>query len=498
MQATSGNRRPGLAESHIYRWRTAHAEPETDGLQRMGLHCQAYINVDDSGRQEVTARLRLSMADVLQSSLAAVSISSQAVGVPCYNPEKMPPRVGPDRKKLMILGAGPFQARGIRKAVALGYHVITVDYLPKNIGHQYSTQSVNCSTTDMDGVLAAAQVLCIQGVATFASDVATPTVAFVASKLGLPGPDASATSIMTNKARFREFQQRHGLPAPSFAVGGSFDAVWDAIRTSEVPLVFKPVDSSGSRGVSLVQSPIQDRCQAAFAQAQKYSRTGTVCVEDYLQGTEVGGDAFVLEGRVAFAVTTCKHRNGFVVTGHSLPGSLGNEDQERVVEAIEAHCALLSYVGGPLNFDAMVCGRLVTVIEMSPRTGGNGIPWLINRYAGVDLEAATVCWAMGANVAFSSEAASSRRGCGSLVVGSPRAGRLTHIATPEELMANVPNVADVVLMARQGDAVQPFEHGGNMIGCVLFDCDAPALYDRLVNRIAQVLDIRVAGAGEER
>jgi biotin carboxylase len=303
---------------------------------------------------------------------------------------------------------------------------------------------------------------------------------------------------MTNKGRFREFQHRHGLPAPSFTAGSSFDAVWDAIRTSQVPLVFKPVDSSGSRGVSLVQLPILDQCQTAFDRAKEYSRTRTVCVEEYLQGTEVGGDAFLLEGRIAFAVTTCKHRNGFVVTGHSLPGSLRSEDEERVVEAIGVHCELLGYIGGPLNFDAMVCGRLVTVIEMSPRTGGNGIPWLINRYTGVDLEAATVCWAMGDNVAFSSKAAGSRRGCGSFVVGSPRAGKLSQIATPEELAATVPNVADVILIAQQGDVVQAFEHGGNMIGCVLFDCDTAAMYDRLVNRIEQVLDVRVADAGEEQ
>lgn len=76
-------------------------------------------------------------------------------------------------KKLMILGAGVSQLDAIRKAVELGFYVITVDYLPDNIGHKFSHQFVNCSTVDKEGILKIARDLSIDGIVTFASDVAT-------------------------------------------------------------------------------------------------------------------------------------------------------------------------------------------------------------------------------------------------------------------------------------------------------------------------------------
>ena len=87
----------------------------------------------------------------------------------------------------MILGAGFNQLPAIRKAIELDCYTITVDYLPENIGHKFSHQFVNCDTQDKEGVLKIATDLDIDGIVTFASDVATPTVGFVAEQIGPAG-----------------------------------------------------------------------------------------------------------------------------------------------------------------------------------------------------------------------------------------------------------------------------------------------------------------------
>ena len=391
----------------------------------------------------------------------------------------------------MILGAGPSQLPAIRKAVDLGFYVITVGYLPENVGHKFSHQYVNCSTIDKAGVLRAAAELDIDGIVTFASDVATPTVGFVAEQLGLPGGSASAAEIMSNKARFRVHQQEYGLNSPGFVIGQHLQDIEEQMATLSPPLMFKPVDTSGSRGVSRVDQIDHERCAAAFEHAQRYSRSKTVCVEEFLDGIEVGGDGFLVDGRLELAVITHKYKRGYVVTGHSLPTNISAEDQERVYAELVANCCAVGYTDGPFNFDVMVSPERVTVLEMSPRLGGNGIPMIIKRATGVDLIAATIRFALGEEVRFL-ERPKVVRSCGSWVFGSDRAGLIEGIAAKGEVKAAVPEVFDYFVHYQIGDAVPEFVHSANSLGYALFDCSPQSSYRGIVNRLQRALRLKVA------
>jgi formate-dependent phosphoribosylglycinamide formyltransferase (GAR transformylase) len=120
--------------------------------------------------------------------------------------------------RLLFLGAGPNQLPGIRKAVELGWHVTTVDNLEHSPGHRIAHARAHCSTTDAEGILAIARRLGARGVATFASDVAAPTVARVARELGLPGALPDAVAEISCKSGLRRIQRELGLPAPRFVV----------------------------------------------------------------------------------------------------------------------------------------------------------------------------------------------------------------------------------------------------------------------------------------
>ncbi len=393
-------------------------------------------------------------------------------------------------KRILILGAGVNQLPAISKARELGLLVITADYLPSNVGHKLSDRSINCSTVDKAGILEAAKKLDVNGIVTIASDVATATVAFVADQLGLPGSSLRTAESMSNKARFRSAQAENGLSSPGFVVGHEFAAIEERITLMSPPLMFKPVDASGSRGVSRVDSVVPRTCAQAFNYARSFSRSKTVCVETYVAGIEVGGDGFLLDGRLRFAAITEKHKRDYVVTGHSLPTSISEDDQERVLHELDANCRAVGYTEGPLNFDVIVAADAVTVLEMSPRLGGNGIPEIIKRGTAVDLIAATLLFALREPFELPPQAPILNP-VGSWVFGSKLSGRLQRMTSDAEMMASLPQVFKHVTLYDIGDEVPAFDHNGNLLGYTLFDCPPPVTYLEMVAQVQEALGLLV-------
>jgi biotin carboxylase len=388
----------------------------------------------------------------------------------------------------MVLGASPGQLPLIQKAVELGCYVITVDYLPENIGHSYAHHYVNCSTVDRTGVLAAAQALAIDGITTIASDVATATVAHVAERLGLPGCAPAVAATMSNKANFRAFQQCHG-GGPGFIAGQELAAMADAVAQLTPPLMFKPVDTSGSRGITRVDTRDWAQWQQAFAYAQHYARVNTVCIEEFVEGIDVSGDGFLVNGHLR-ALITQKYKCGYIPTGHSFPTNLSAADQARVLAEVTRLCLALGYSDGPVDFDVKVAPERVVVIEMSPRLGGNGIPKLIRRATGADLIEATIHYALGCPVALPPMLTVTNP-CGSWVFGSACAGRLVAVASDTAVWAQVPELFDYLFAYTCGDEVPAFEHSGNSLGYALFDCPAPAGYAGVVQRLRDAMQLQI-------
>jgi len=390
----------------------------------------------------------------------------------------------------MILGAGLHQLSAIRKAVDLGYHVITADYLPDNVGHQDSHQYVNVSTVDLEGVLQAAVRMEIDGICTFSSDVALTTVGYVCDQMGLPGITREIAETVSNKDKFRSFMVRHNKRTPRFASGKQYEELYERMIELKLPIMVKPVDSSGSRGITKLETRDAGKASVAFHKARGFSRSGRVCMEEYLEGIEVGGDGILADGRFAFIAVTHKYLNNFIVTGHRLPTAISPEDRMCVVDTLEDCCQTLGYRNGPLNFDVIVDDHHATIIEIGGRTGGNGIPAVIQRATTVDVEAATLKSAMGEQVTFANRG-DTIRGCGSVVFGSSSPGVLERISTFEELRHHLPKVLELNLALRKGQPVEAFGHNGSLIGYAVFDCADAGEYAMLSHRIVEALNIIV-------
>jgi biotin carboxylase len=390
--------------------------------------------------------------------------------------------------RLLILGAGLYQIHSIKKAVELGYEVTTLDYHPDNIGHRYAHHSIDCSTTDREEVLRWARHLGIDGIFSMASDVAMPTLAVVAQELGLRGPPVPATSIMTNKRRFREFQASHRLPCPRFSQCSTLGDALDGSKALGGRIVLKPVDSSGSRGIRYLNTPQRDDIAAAFEVAMRYSRSGQICMDQYVEGDDVSAEGFLVEGEIIFIAFTQKYSRNLVVTGHRVPSSLTPAEWKRAETILRDHFEALGYRNGPFDADLVVTPRSVVLIEISTRLGGNGVPQSISRRTGVDLIEMALRFSMGEDVS-RIRRRGGLPGCGSLVIGSARGGRLLDIACEGELQRAVPSVFEAQLRVAPGSSIEAFEHGGNALGYVLFDVESDEEYRRRAEQVHQALRI---------
>ena len=391
----------------------------------------------------------------------------------------------------MILGAGSNQVPAIKKAVACGYYVITVDYLPDNIGHRYSHRYVNCSTIDEKCVLNAAEMFNIDGITTFASDIAIPSVAYVAEQLDLPGCNLDVAEKMSNKGKFRQTQQEFELRHPHFALGKRFDKIHDELHNLQNDIMFKPVDTSGSRGISCVNRSNLNQYEEAFHVAQKFSRTRIVCAEEFIKGVDITGDGLISGGKLKFIVFTQKNiAYDFVVTGHFIPALISKGMQRSIIEEVEANCAAVGYKDGPIDFDVRLTSEHPFVIEMTPRLGGNGIPDLIEHATGIDITTLAIEFVMGEllSIPFNNIV---EKPCGSLIFGSECSGLIKNIAAKEEVCEAIPEIFSCIIKYQVGDNIQAFNHGGNSIGEILFDCSTPSHYDEIVKRFFKALCLRV-------
>ena len=204
-------------------------------------------------------------------------------------------------KKLMLLGGMRYLIPVIEAAHKLGVYVITCDYLPDNIAHKYSDEYCNVSILEKDKVLEQARKLKIDGILSFACDPGVVTAAYVAEKMGLPtsGPFESI-EILQNKGKFRKFLTDNNFNVPVAKQYTDIETALNDIEMFNWPVIVKPTDSAGSKGVTKVvkKSELRD----AINYALKFSHSNEFIIEDFLEkiGDSSDCDSFSVDGELKF------------------------------------------------------------------------------------------------------------------------------------------------------------------------------------------------------
>ena len=201
----------------------------------------------------------------------------------------------------MLLGGIRYLLPAIEAAHRRGCYVITVDYLPNNIAHKYSDEFHNVSILDKDKVLQLAMSLKIDGILSYAVDPGVVTAAYVAERMNLPfSCSYESACILQDKAKFRNFLKENGFNVPN---AKGYSNVEDALRDVKLfnwPVIVKPVDSAGSKGVTRVDK--LDDLKEAIVYALEKSHNGHFIIEDFLEkdGLSSGSESFFVDGKLCF------------------------------------------------------------------------------------------------------------------------------------------------------------------------------------------------------
>jgi biotin carboxylase len=381
-------------------------------------------------------------------------------------------------KRLFIIGAGIFQTPAIKKAKEMGLRVITADKNPQSEGFQYADHYEIVSTHDSEALLNIAQKYRVEGVMTLSTEIAVVPTAYVAERLHLPGLTVDVARKATNKYLMRKAFKENDVPCPEFYLIKNSKDLKDVGNFLRFPLMVKPTTGYASKGIQKVQN--KKALERAFHSARNESSDGSVLVEEFIQGREVGGESFTVNGETCMIYITNKKLTKppqYIPLGHTLPCMLKEEIIENIKGIVKKGIKALGVRNGPVNFDIMVTRKGPKVLEMGARLGGNCLPIIVSIHSGIDTIRESIKLALGKKPDIHEK---QNRPVGVRLLTSKSAGTIKHIAGIEELKKKR-DVIDVHFTYNIGDTIHKLSSGVDKIGYLI-------IYGENVNEVERTLD----------
>ena len=299
-------------------------------------------------------------------------------------------------KRLAIIGASYLQEPLIRRAKELGYETHVFAWKANDIGETIADVFYPISIIEKDEILNVCKKLNLDGICTIASDLAAITVNYVADKLGLPGNSMEATARSTNKHLMRESFEKNGDPSPLSILVHSADDLED--KKLNYPVIVKPLDRSGSRGIAKVMH--KDDLEDAIMAAREQGFVDNALVEEFVEGQEYSVEYISFHGEHHFLAMTKKYTTGaphFIETGHIQPAAIEPEILQRVKDVVSHALNSLKITDSASHTEIKISPEgEIKIIEIGGRMGGDFIGSdLVRLSTGVDFVRAVIQVATG-------------------------------------------------------------------------------------------------------
>lgn len=387
-------------------------------------------------------------------------------------------------KKLMLLGGMRYLVPVIEAAHKLGVYVITCDYLPNNIAHKYSDEYCNVSILEKDKVLEKARELKIDGILSFACDPGVVTAAYVAEKMELPssGPYESI-EILQNKGKFRKFLTDNNFNVP---VAKQYTDIETALNDTEMfnwPVIVKPTDSAGSKGVTKVveKSELRD----AINYALKFSHSNEFIIEDFLEkiGDSSDCDSFSVDGELKFVSFSAQKfdencENPYTPAAYTWPASISKIHQEELTNEIQRLLTLLNMKSSIYNIETRECTNgKAYIMECSPRGGGNRLAEMVRYMTGVDMITNIVKVALGMETD-NIKQQEIKDNWAEIILHSEKEGIFEKLWISDEISSNI---VENDLWIETGTHVGGFSGANEAIGTMVLKFDSQKQMDEILN-----------------
>ena len=399
------------------------------------------------------------------------------------------------KKKLMLLGGLRYLLPVIEEAHKMGFYVITADYLPGNIAHKYSDEYCNVNIIDKDAVLKAAQELKIDGILSHAVDPGVVSAAYVAEQMGLPFQCSyEAACILQDKSKFRNFLAKQGFNCPK---ARGYDNPEDALKDVDYfnwPIIVKPVDSAGSKGVTKVEHPKDLR--NAIETALSSSLSKHFVIEDFLDkvGAQSSADIFTVDGKLVYPSYSDQlfdpdAANPYTPAIEIWPASMERKFQDNLNEQLQRLFTLLNVKSGIYNVESRVCSNgKAYIMEVSPRGGGNRIAELQDMATGQSLIRNEIRKALALSLDDITTPKYDGVWC-NYILHSNKPGTFVSVDINPNFEKEF--IRDIGLIVKKGDKIAPFTGANTSLGTLFLQFKNRAEADRLLSQINRYITIRL-------
>lgn len=394
----------------------------------------------------------------------------------------------------MLLGGIRYLLPVIEAAHKMGYYVITADYLPDNIAHKYSDEYVNVSIVDKEAVLKVAQEKLIDGIMSFGVDPGVVSASYVQNQMGLPsfGPFESV-EILQNKDRFRAFLAENGFNVPK---AKGFSSVDEALLDTfwfQYPVIVKPTDSAGSKGVTRVNRV--DQLKGALEYAMQHSISGHVIVEEFIekQGCSSDTDCMSIDGKLVFVSFNAQRfdssaANPYTPAAYTWPSTFTAEQEDYLTKEIQRLISLLGLKTAVYNIETRIgTDGKPYIMELTPRGGGNRLCEMLRYATGVDLISAITRAVVGDSVGEVRQKPYQGHWA-EVILHSNQSGRFDHLEISSELNADV---IEEDLWVKTGEEVSVFCGANDAIGTLVLRFEAQEAMVQALKNVSAWLTIVV-------
>lgn len=389
-------------------------------------------------------------------------------------------------KRLFIIGASVLQVPAIRKAKEMGLYVAVADYNPSAVGIPLADEYYNVSTIDEEGVYQAAKEFKADGIMTLATDMPMRSLAYACEKLGLVGLAYDSAVKATDKGEMIKTFEAAKVEHPWYQIipGGTKTT----LGTFTFPLITKPTDNSGSRGVMLVHN--EDELAEALSYSSENGRRGDVIMEEYMQGPEVSVEVMISHGVPHVLQITDKLTTGaphFVEMGHSQPSRLPEEAQDAIRDLASRAALSVGIQNGPAHVEIIATENGPKMVELGARMGGDCITThLVPLSTGIDMVGNTIKIALGEEPDLEQKL---WKGSAIRYFNAPN-GVIREISEVEEA-EKLYGVQEITFVKQVGDTVGDVGSSTDRVGFVIAQAESAEEAVKVCERVLQMVKIVV-------
>lgn len=390
----------------------------------------------------------------------------------------------------MIIAGGEWQIPLIHKAKGMGLYVINTNLYPDSPGFKFADVGLVADVLDRNKNLEYAQQYSVDAVLTDQSDIAVPTVAYVAECLGLEGISTGTATLFTNKHSMRNFCIQNGYPSPAFKLCHGLSDANDFLMQNGFPCVVKPPASQSSRGVTKVSGWAQ--LSQAYKAALGQSHDGTVLIEDFIMGVELTVDGIQLNAGDHYCLAmSCKtHYEHNEMVANRL---LFSQKHEHIDYSVlhHQHNQMIREMRLPFGLTHAEYkyheGKFY-LIEVAARGGGTRLSSdIIPLMSGIDSNELLIRMALGEQLSKIDPSYADRISVLDFFEFSP--GKVRSISGIEQAQS-MEGIVSLGLNVHIGDTISPADDDRSRHGFVIAHADSLPKLNRLLSEVRQTVQVQ--------